>query len=272
MNETLKFGLGNAKLSKTIATFSLPAGHSCPFAKECLSKSNRQTGLIKDGQHCQFRCFAASQEALYLRVRKARWHNFELLRSVGSVQEKANLINRSLPKDISKVRVHVSGDYFGEDYFLAWLNVAVANPSIVFYGYTKALPHMIKYHNELPPNFRFVASRGGTKDNLIDAHNLKSAEVVFSQEEAKQKGLEIDHDDSHAFGESKASFALLIHGTQPPGTKASKALSALKKIGINGYGAKSNARKHLVNVPIHVDQTTINKYKFVPGNASVKMG
>ena len=59
---------------------------------------------------------------------------------------------------------------------------------------------------------------------------------MFSEQEAIDKGLEIDHDDSHAaFG--KESFALLLHGTQPKGSAASQALSLLRKQGKRGYSA-----------------------------------
>jgi hypothetical protein len=52
--------------------------------------------------------------------------------------------------------------------------------------------------------------------------------VVYSEQEAIDKGLEIDHDDTHAaFG--KDNFALLIHGTQPAGSAASKALQVIKR-------------------------------------------
>jgi len=79
-----------------------------------------------------------------------------------------------------------------------------------------------------------TASRGGWFDEKIEENAFKCAEVVFSEEEAAQKGLEIDHDDSHAaFG--KESFALLLHGTQPKGSEASKALSKLRKAGKGGY-------------------------------------
>ena len=59
----LRFGHGNAKLDPAVFTFSLPAGHFCPFANECRSKSNRLTGRIKDGPNTEFRCYAASSEA-----------------------------------------------------------------------------------------------------------------------------------------------------------------------------------------------------------------
>jgi hypothetical protein len=38
-----------------------------------------------------------------------------------------------------------------------------------------------------------------------------------------------------------ADFALLIHGSQPAGTEASKAISALRKQGEFGYGQKADA-------------------------------
>ena len=79
-----------------------------------------------------------------------------------------------------------------------------------------------------PENLVFTASRGGKYDNMIDSMKWKEALVVYSEKEAEQKGLKIDHDDTHAaFG--KKDFALLIHGTQPKGSNASEALSLLKK-------------------------------------------
>ena len=233
-NKRLSFGSGNAKLSKSIATFSLPAGHSCPFAKECMSKANRLTGKVIDGQHCKFRCFAASQEALYPSVRKARWHNFELLKSASSVEKTTQIIQASLPRGNAFIRVHVSGDFFSEKYFLGWVNTAMNNPATTFYGYTKATPFLVEYKKYLPKNFRFTASKGGTCDNLIAKHKLRSAEVVFSVNEATEKGLEIDHDDSHAITADK-SFALLLHGTQPAGTAANVAWQQIKRT-IGGYG------------------------------------
>lgn len=252
MTDKIAFGIGNAKLSKSIATFSLPAGHACPFAKECFSKSDLLTGRITDGQHCRFRCFAATNEARATSVRKQRWHNFNLLRDSRTEAKIGNVIQRSLPHGMDKVRVHVSGDFFSERYFVAWVNVALNNPLVTFYGYTKALPFWVKYLNDIPNNFRFTASRGGTHDHLIEEYKLRSAEVVFSPEEAAAKGLEIDHDDSHAIAADGMSFALLIHGTQPPGTEASKAWVKIMNSGIGGYGSNSSDYRKAYTVKPHV--------------------
>jgi hypothetical protein len=80
----------------------------------------------------------------------------------------------------------------------------------------------------IPPNLILTASRGGHFDSKIEENAFKCAEVVFSKQEAIDKGLEIDENDEHAaFG--KESFALLLHGVQPKGSEASKALSEIKK-------------------------------------------
>jgi hypothetical protein len=242
MKNLLKFGNPNAKLKKmikklglTLKTFTLPAGHTCPGAKDCLSRADRETGKIKDGPDTLFRCFAASAEAVYPSLRKMVWHNFELLRAA-LIQDKkagfensphtAELIHSSLPKNFDIMRVHVGGDYFVTEYLQAWIEVAKRNPEKIFYSYSKSL-HLFRQF-ALPENLVLTASRGGKYDELIDLNGWKEALVVYSEEEDEQKGLEIDHDDTHAaFG--KENFALLIHGTQPKGSAASIALSAINK-------------------------------------------
>ena len=142
MNTLLKFQQGNAKLGKNIYTFSLPAGHSCPFANDCLSKADKLTGKLTDGPNTQFRCFAASAEAVYPNVRIARWHNFDLLKKLNSNESK-DLILQSLPKKANIIRIHVSGDFFNESYFMAWLQVAKLRPNVLFYAYTKSLIYWV---------------------------------------------------------------------------------------------------------------------------------
>ena len=234
-DKLLKFGEPNAKLKKLVKklglklkTFTLPAGHTCPAAKDCLSRADRETGKIQDGPDTQFRCFAASAEATYPSLRQMVWSNFELVRAAlkNGADSCADLIEKSLPKKFDIMRVHVGGDYFSREYLMAWIEVAKRNPSKVFYSYSKSL-HLFKQF-ALPENLVLTASRGGKYDDLIDLHGWKEAVVVYSEKEADELGLEIDHNDSHAaFG--KESFALLIHGTQPKGSAASQALQAIKR-------------------------------------------
>ena len=232
----LSFAKGNAKLGKSIAIFSLPAGYTCPSALNCLSFANRATGKIKDGIETQFRCYAASGESLFAVVRKSRWHNFETLRGK-TIEQMVGIINLSIPrKNTTHVRIHASGDFFTQDYFDAWLKVARINPALTFYAYTKQLPLWIARKGQIPNNLHLVASRGGVHDKLIGQHRLRSVRVVYTEKQAERLNIPIDHDDSHAW-KTKRNFALLLHGTQPAKSKAAKAWHIIKTQGRGGYKA-----------------------------------
>ncbi len=237
MTDRLNFTLGNAKLKRDTAILSLPAGWSCPFAMECKSCADRLTGKIKDGPHAKIRCYATGAECLFPNIRRFRWNNFEAIQRAKTVIGMAELIERSLliKRKIKLVRFHQSGDFFSQAYFDAWLLVAQQHPEWIVYGYTKALPYWIKRLGSIPANFKLVASRGGTHDFLIEMFGLRSARVVLSEREARRKWhLPIDHDDTHVWKYDK-DFAILIHGTQPPGSKAGKAWYRISKHGKGGY-------------------------------------
>jgi hypothetical protein len=146
------------------------------------------------------------------------------------------LISQSLPAE-QFVRIHVSGDFYNQNYFDAWCSVARIYANRTFYAYTKSLTFWVARLSTIPTNFVLTASKGGRYDDLIAKHNLKYAEVVYTEADAAAKGLEIDHDDYHAIIGTKP-FALLLHGGQPAKSLASKALSVLKKQGIGGYPRK----------------------------------
>ncbi len=240
----LRWNQGNVKLPDRILHFSLPSGHSCPAALKCLAKSDYHTGKITDGRQQTYRCYAAMQEARHSRIRHQRWDNFKILRRLGRKKILSLLKATLCPlhdeyfanhQQYPIVRAHVGGDFFKEDYFLAWMDLANYFDLTQFYAYTKRTDLWIMHMDNIPLNFELNASRGGKFDDLIDTHKLKSAEVVFSTEEAKTKGLELDHDDSLAYTPGP-SFGQLIHGCQPAGSDASKALIQLKTdIGWTGY-------------------------------------
>jgi len=265
--ETLQFSNANAKLEalynvpeleswladgRKVYSLDLLSGWSCPAARDCKSKV-RETGeiskagnpkvVVEDGPYTEFRCFSASQEALLPNVYKRRKHNYDTLRNLNRPEydpngaaysnEMIHRLNQDLPKDTGILRFHVGGDFFNSDYFFAALSLAMMHPDKLFYAYTKSLQYWVKYM-ELSievENFILTASRGGYHDDLIEKHGLRESLVVYSEAEAAEKGLEIDHDDSHAAVPDWEfdNFALLIHGTQPKGSEAAEALKILKK-------------------------------------------
>ena len=230
---------------RRIYSLDLISGYSCPSAKACLSKAvvdENGKRHIEDGKDNEFRCFSASQEVQYTNVYNLRKHNFDTLRGL-HVNDMIHRLNTDLPEDTGILRWHVGGDFFNSDYFFAAINVAMMNPDKLFYAYTKSLRYWIQYrgYTERINNFVLTASRGGRDDSLIESEMLRESVVVFSEAEAEEKGLEIDHDDSHAAVPSWRvnDFALLIHGVQPAGSEAGKAVSALN--GKGSYGRKAMA-------------------------------
>jgi len=229
---------------RKVYSLDLSAGYSCPGAKDCLSKAvpredDPSRWTIQDGPHCRFRCFSASQEVQYTATRKIRRHNYDCLRKMRGADQCYRLLRDSLPSNIGVLRYHVSGDFFKLSYLQGALRLAQERPDVLFYAYTKSLRHLLSLPMLNPSlglferNFLLTASAGGKWDHLIGDLGLRQAKVVMSESEAGS--LPIDHDDSHAatFG---GDFALLIHGTQPAGSDAAKALRELK-------GKGSYARK-----------------------------
>ena len=226
-----KIGRSSAK----VYSFDLLSGVFCPMAMLCRSRArrNEETGkrTIEDGPRTKFRCFSASQEVLFTNVYENRKRNGDAMLDCKSSFEMADKLIAVLPKDAAVVRIHVAGDMFNNMYFRAWMLVACRRPDILFYAYTKSLQFWIDNMANIPHNLVLTASRGGTQDSAIEEYNLREAVVVFSKEEADEKGLEIDNDDSHAADPARRnqSFALLIHGVQPKGSEAAAALRILKK-------------------------------------------
>ena len=217
-----------------VYSFDILSGVDCPFAFLCKSKAEEQADgsrKIKDGPHTKFRCFSASQEVLFPDVYWRRRLNSEAIKKCADEFAMADYIDLMMPKDARVVRIHVAGDFFNVKYFRAWMLVACRRPEVLFYAYTKSLKYWIANRDNIPNNLVLTASRGGYTDELIEQHGLRSAKVVFSQQEADDLGLEVDHDDVHAADPARANqdFALLIHGVQPKGSKAANALKILKQ-------------------------------------------
>jgi hypothetical protein len=159
------------------------------------------------------------------------------LRDGSAVDLINNGIQTNRTKNTKLVRIHESGDFFSGAYLDAWIEVAHRNPDLKFYCYSKSLQLFL--HLNLPANFYFTASYGGKWDHLIDeGFFTRYAKVFMNEDEANAAGLEVDHDDSHCFGDKP--FALLVHGTQPKGSiwgAAIRQRRANKQFG--GYSKKT---------------------------------
>ena len=236
-----------------VYSISLLSGFSCSFASDCqtyaIENKITKKRTVLDGKNAKYRCFSAIQESQYDDTYKQRKHNLDLILAIrNDVEKMTSLIMDSLPKNVDYIRVHIGGDFVTSEYMLSFFNVARMNPKIKFYAYTKAIGWMQDNEDMRPKNFKMIASYGSKQDNLIVKLSLfgkflnifrikkqietTTANVIFHPSKTK---LPIDHNEFYAVNDA-GSFSLLLHGTQKAGSKASKAISRMKKEGIkNGY-------------------------------------
>ena len=119
------FHIGNTKLAKNIAIFSLKEIFTCLDCKDCL----------KD-------CYAVKASKAYPTVNNHRWlitymaiNHLDILKSW--IYEELYKIAKNR-KYVKYVRIHESGDFFNQDYLDMWYNVASMFPNFKFYFYTKS--------------------------------------------------------------------------------------------------------------------------------------
>jgi len=244
----LGFSNGNAKLEWPY--FSLPAGYSCPFATVCKNFPAKWEGPIrggkfkkpstweknvKPGPETKFMCYAARAQGQYPPTNVQVFKNINLLNKMKTKEKMANLIIKSMSHhgidNTDIFRIHEAGDFFSQEYFDAWIEVAKKMPQTLFYAYTTSLPFWINRRNVVPKNFKLIASMDENNEQTILDNNLRYSRVVNDENEAKELGLPIDVDDMVAWG-TEDNFALPLHGPQPKGSEAAQTLKRNKQSGL----------------------------------------
>lgn len=238
----LNFSSGNEKLDWPY--LSLPAGYTCPFATACKNFAAKSGKKFKDGsslkaasEKTQHMCYAARAQAQYPGANKKAFSNLSLIMQAqkdGGIDGMAKLIIDSINYaglEGSRIfRIHESGDFFSNDYMKAWIEVAKVFSNTNFYTHTTSLQYWLSNKGNIPKNMRLIASMDEENKDIILANQLRYSKIVYSVEQAKEERLPIDYDDSIACCKD-SNFALLIHGGQPKGSDASKAVSSLRKTG-----------------------------------------
>lgn len=133
-----KISFGNKKLPKDTMIFNLPAVTTCPGKTDFCAKN----------------CYALKAERMYKAVLPARKHNAKLSTGKNFVEMMCQVITRNAHK-IKRVRIHESGDFYGQAYLSAWFSIASRFPEITFYAYTKSFD--LDFTGK-PKNFVLIAS------------------------------------------------------------------------------------------------------------------
>jgi hypothetical protein len=162
-------------------TFGLPSGKafSCPGATSV----------------CEQICYAGKLEKIYKGVRDVLVHNFSLLQHA-SREVMRDLIHEMITefeadcekRDAEKLfRIHWDGDFFNEEYTLAWRDVIVQHSGVRFWVYTRSdfAVHILTGLENLGLYFSTDSDNFETAKVLSQTTGVKLAYLANNFEEGK---------------------------------------------------------------------------------------
>lgn len=141
---------GNQKLGILIHTFSLPAKLTCPGATE----------------RCRGVCYATKGHFTFDSVQQLYRSNLERSRQDNFPEVMVREIRR---RHVRVLRVHVSGDFYDQEYIRKWIRIAKRLPQVKFYAYTRS--------------WRDSSGQiSGMYPDLLELGELRNFELWFSED------------------------------------------------------------------------------------------
>lgn len=128
---------------------------------------------------CASFCYARNGTYLFSNVRGRHIQNLEYTLYHLEEWQQQMLSEVQHKKMVGKhVRIHDAGDFYNDEYLLAWLEIARQTPDVTFYCYTKEVSRFKRLvEPNCPTNFRYLYSMGGKEDNLVDKEVDRHADV-----------------------------------------------------------------------------------------------
>ncbi|MEV6400834.1 hypothetical protein AB0M39_39685 [Streptomyces sp. NPDC051907] len=171
---------------------------------------------------CKDFCFALEGAYRYPNVRRRHEQNLRMVLDTPLLWKErmaAELRHRRYQPDpetgrLGHIRVHDAGDFFDDSYTLMWMDIMRGAPAgLTFYAYTKQRSRFARLVETNPPaNFKFVYSKGGKEDALIDETRDRHADVFPTLAELEAAG----------YSSQAASDVLAVHGPPRVGMTANR--------------------------------------------------
>lgn len=147
MKKPITFSNGNKKLKSTkevrFVIFNLPAMKTCLFSTA----------------HCRKKCYAVKAEKMYPGCLPCRERNLKSSLAPDFTEKVIESLSRRFRhpayKNAKKIyfRIHESGDFYSQEYFDKWVDIATAFPRVTFLAYTKSLKFVLNSKKTRPANF-----------------------------------------------------------------------------------------------------------------------
>ena len=200
----IRLSTNNGKLVKTsgetmkVIGFGIPAdynfagGNTCPGASACRAV-----------------CFAKQGTYRFPAVKAARQANLHATMGASFIPDTIAALRRR--RSYNVVRIHDSGDFYSQEYYDKWCEIARAFPQRIFYAYTKSLN--LDLWTSKPDNLRIVQSLGGRHDKLVDLSKPHSR--IFATHAAREAAGYVDGNVSDMPAiEGETRIGLVYHGVR----------------------------------------------------------
>lgn len=169
---------GNAKLVKTngetykVLGFGIPADYSAVLMGEYMN-------TCPGASACRGVCYAKQGRYAMPNVYNAKMGNLKESILPTFVEKMVDELERR--RSYNVIRIHDAGDFYNQQYYDRWCDIADALPDRIFYAYTKSL-HLDLYMLR-PDNLRIIQSLGGKHDSLVDMTRPHAR--IFSSDDAR---------------------------------------------------------------------------------------
>ena len=171
---------GNVRIANA---FSLPAGkaYSCPGATD----------------YCESICYAGKLEKVYKGFRNSVIHNWDILKDMTGFEmiDAITPVIRDFDSQCNKwnapkhFRIHADGDFFNDDYIMAWIHVMESFPAVQFWVYTRNVKAAVRIHKRGIRNCSLYFSgdpqNAPVANMLHNVYGIRIAMVANTFDEAK---------------------------------------------------------------------------------------
>lgn len=137
---------GNMKIKGSVLTYSMPPISTCPNHSRCAKTCFALKAM---------RAYPSARHAWEVNEKLAR-EQLHLLEVLLVAQIEEALGTKKAKEHGLYVRIHVSGDFFSQDYLNMWVRVASRFPEVRFWAYTK-VAHLLDF-SQVPENLNVINS------------------------------------------------------------------------------------------------------------------
>ena len=174
----------SGKQARIANAFSLPAGHnySCPGATD----------------YCEAICYAGKLEKIFKGFRDNVMHNWNILKDIDGLAME-NLLTAAIGEFVEQCdkwnapkhfRIHADGDFFNNDYIMAWIHVMKAFPDVQFWVYTRNVTAAVRIHKAMIRNCSLYFSGDPVNASIANmlhrTYGINIAMVADTFNEAKE--------------------------------------------------------------------------------------